>query len=298
MTATITIRPARLLADLLNSRGTAVMAHRGTPGVTAIENTARAAIAAVLSGADIVEIDVVGSTDGAFFAFHDGQEQRLLGQNVDLLHLTAAEIGELSFARMINDGPAAQIETIQQVLISLWAKFPDALVNLDRSWTHWPSFLPFLDQLDRPDQLILKSPVADGHWEHLQHHPVKYPYVGICRTMEEAETVLALRNVNVIGVELIAATNDSPFLNKAALAPLRERGAILIVNAEVLVGGTALFAGHDDDETLFGTGPGWSKLLDLGFDVIQTDWPWVLRNHIETHHATAGPRTPPQGPLT
>jgi hypothetical protein len=280
VTATITARPPGVLADLLVSRGTAVMAHRGTPGVTAIENTARAAIAAMLSGADIVEIDVVGSTDGAFFAFHDGEEQRLLGKEIDLLALTAAEIGELTFARAITDGLSTPIETIEHVLATLWARFPTAQVNLDRSWTHWPRFLPFLDRLGRSEHVILKSPAGGRHWEHLQRHPIKYPYMGICRSMDEVELILALTDVNVIGVELLADTTDSPFLDKDALRSLHNRGAILIANAEVLVDGPNLFAGHDDDETLFGTGPGWSRLLDLGFDVIQTDWPWLLREHI------------------
>jgi hypothetical protein len=295
VSATIAARRAGLVADLLASRGTAVMAHRGTPGVTVIENTAHAAIAAVLSGADIVEIDVVGSTDGSYFAFHDGEERRLLGRDVCLLTLTAEEIGELRFARSNTAAPPAPIETIEHVLTTLWERFPDAQVNLDRSWTHWASFLPFLDRLGRSDHLILKSPAAGGHWEHLQRHPVKYPYVGICRTTQEVESILALTDVNVIGVELIAETADSPFLNHATLAALHDRGAIMIANAEVLVNGADLFAGHDDHETLFGTGPGWSRLLELGFDVIQTDWPWLLREHIAAYRGTAAELAPPEG---
>ena len=286
MSIVATVPPRTVLADLLAARGTAIMAHRGTPGVTVVENTARAAITAVLSGADIIELDVTGSTDGAYFAFHDGEEKRLLGHDVHLLEMTAAEIRECAFTRVSTVARAARIETIEEILTGLWNRFPDTLVNLDRSWTHWPHFFSHLDRFDRADQLILKSPVSGGHWQHLQHHPVKYPYVGICRTVAEAEIALAQTEVNVIGVELLATSATSPFLDPVVLDALRERGAILIANAEVLIGGADLFAGHDDDEALFGTGPGWSRLLNLGFDVIQTDWPWLLRHAIDAHHST------------
>lgn len=287
----------RTLKDLLSARSTGIMAHRGTPGVTVVENSARAAIAAVLSGADIVEIDVTGSTDGAYFAFHDGEEERLLGRSVKLLELAAAEIRALSFVRVSTQTAPVSIETIEELLASLWDRFPNTPVNLDRSWPHWPSFLPFLDRFDRRDQLILKSPVAGEHWKHLQQHPVKYPYIGICRTVSEAETVLALPDINVIGLELVAQEATSPFLDPAVLASLRERGALLIANAEVMLSGSVLFAGHDDDEALFGPGPSWGRLLDLGFDIIQTDWPWLLRQAIDSRHNNTHQHSSPQARL-
>ncbi|MCU1405050.1 MAG: glycerophosphodiester phosphodiesterase family protein [Glaciihabitans sp.] len=288
MTETSTAPRSSTLAALVASRGAAIMAHRGTPGVAVVENTARAAIAAVLSGADIIEIDVTGSADGIYFAFHDGEEERLLGRDVDLLTLSSREIRQFCFARVSTPSGDVRIETIDQVLSALWRRFPDTLVNLDRSWNNWPDFLQVLDGFERGSQLILKSPVVGGHLEHLQDHPVKYPYVGICRTIAEVEIVLALADVNVVGVELLAPTDSSPFLDPTVLASFRDRGALLIANAEVLPGGPDLFAGHDDDESIFGTGPGWNRLLDLGFDVIQTDWPWLLRESIEKRRASTG----------
>lgn len=257
-----------------------VMAHRGTAGATVPENTARACQAAVLSGADIVEIDVIESTDGVFFAFHDGEEPSRLGRDIDLRELHSSEIATLPFAGIITSGMPAVVETLHTVLTGLWGRFPDAFVNLDRSWPCWPGLLPFLDGYGNPERLILKSHVADRDWRILQRHAVKYPYIGICRTVTDVDDVLAARDLNLVGLELIASDQHSPFYDPDYLRGLRDRGVLLLANAEI-VGSENLFAGHDDDESLFGSATGgWNRLLALGFDIIQTDWPWLLRRAI------------------
>ena len=84
--------PGRLLARRLAEHGTLVVAHRGTAVGSIAENTRAAALAALASGADVVEIDVATSADGEFFAFHDGAERRLLGIDENLTRLAARQI--------------------------------------------------------------------------------------------------------------------------------------------------------------------------------------------------------------
>lgn len=280
-TATSTGKATRSALARRRGEGRAlVMAHRGTAGATVPENTARACQAAVLSGADIVEIDVLESTDGVFFAFHDGQEPSRLGRDIDLRELHSTEIATLPFAGIIAPATPAVVETLDSVLTGLWDRFPDALVNLDRSWPYWPQLLPFLDGYHDPERLILKSPVADRDWRRLQQHEVKYPYIGICRTVNDVDEMIAALDLNVVGLELIASDELSPFYDPGYLRELQGRGLVLLANAEI-VGSDNLFAGHDDDESLFGSSTGgWNRLLDLGFDIIQTDWPWLLRRAI------------------
>ncbi|WP_410724265.1 glycerophosphodiester phosphodiesterase family protein, partial [Burkholderia sp. SIMBA_024] len=58
------------LNSLLNSRfdeqGVLVAVHRGTGLGTVVENTTPAVLAALRSGADMVEVDVVRSSDGEY----------------------------------------------------------------------------------------------------------------------------------------------------------------------------------------------------------------------------------------
>jgi glycerophosphoryl diester phosphodiesterase len=51
-----------------------VAVHRGTGLGTIAENTQPAVEAALRQGAEMVEIDIVESTDGEFFLFHDGYD--------------------------------------------------------------------------------------------------------------------------------------------------------------------------------------------------------------------------------
>lgn len=267
----------------LDSCGTLVMAHRGTASPVVVENTLQAAQGAILSGSDIVELDVSASTDGRYFAFHDGNEQRLLGTDANLTTLTGNEIQTLRYIHVSPPERPTRIQPVGKLVEGLWDVFPDALVNIDRSWSAWPGLLTELDKASRPDQIILKAPVLVEYLQELQDHRVKYAFVGICHDGHEVETLFGAPDVNVLGAELIAQTPTSEFLSQHVLNSYHERGALLVANAEVMTDDSPLFAGHDDNQALFGkAGQGWNALLDFGFDVIQTDWPWLLRQLINS----------------
>ena len=47
-----------------------------------------------------------------------------------------------------------------------------------------------------------------------------------------------------------------------------------------------LTAGHDDNSAILsGMDEAWGWLLDKGYDIIQTDWPLLLKNYIEKRNA-------------
>ncbi|RPF28942.1 glycerophosphodiester phosphodiesterase family protein [Georgenia muralis] len=258
--------------------GTLIVVHRGTAVGSLVENTPESVVAAVASGGDVVEIDVVASTDGEFFAFHDGNEQRLLGTDTDLRACTAREIRAHRYVHSARPGRPAPVAGLLELLAGVPAGTP---VNVDRSWAWWESLLPALDTLGMSDRLLLKcAAAATDRIAVLRAHPVKYPFVPICTTPEEAHRYLEDPELNTVGVELLARDAASPFLDHEVLAGLRARGAMVLVNAEVLTTGRDLFAGHDDERAvLCSPEEGWGPLFDLGVDAIQTDWPWLLRDY-------------------
>lgn len=257
--------------------GTLIAVHRGTGMASIAENTAGAVTAAVASGGDIVEIDAVSSTDGEFFAFHDGYETELLGKGENLRKLTAAHIRALSYRYVDRPGRTVRVAPLLELLGAFRG---DTLFNVDRSWDWWDALLPALDSLDMAGQLLLKCRGWGDQANLLRDHPVKYPFMPICATLEQAHRYLDDPLLNTVGVELLATDTGSPFLDPGVLADLRERGVFTMVNAEVLTTGVDLFAGYDDETAVLRSpDEGWGPLFDLGVDVIQTDWPWLLRDY-------------------
>jgi hypothetical protein len=266
-----------LLNEAFRGRRTLIAVHRGTAIASIAENTAAAVTAALASGGDMVEIDVVSSTDGEFFAFHDGTELRLCGVDRDIRTMSSADIRALSYRWVDRPGRTVRVEPLLGLLDSFRGS---TLFNIDRSWAWWPDLLPALSELAMPGQLLLKC-AADNEEAIgvLRATRAKFPFMPICRTLDEAHRHLADPQLNTVGVELLAHARDSRFLDPEVHAALNRSGAFTFVNAEVMMTGTPLFAGYDDEQAVL-RGPhlGWEPLFALGANVIQTDWPWLLRD--------------------
>ncbi|HBX82276.1 MAG: glycerophosphodiester phosphodiesterase family protein [Propionibacteriaceae bacterium] len=267
----------------LDRVGTLIVAHRGCGVGSLVQNTALGVKAALLSGADMVEIDVSASRDGRFFCFHDGTEPELLGVQANLQTMSAFEIDQHSYVWRDRPGRDVKVEGLGTVLKQFRGQ--DALFTVDRSWWRWPALLTLLDGLKMTPQLLIKCPAWESvSLDLLRAHPVKYPFLPICGTPEEAHELLDDSQLNVPGVEVITTTRDSPWFDPAVIADLHARGAFVFVNTMTLTTGIHLFGGLDD-ETAVRVSPeaAWGPIFDLGVDAIQTDWPWVLRDFRTAH---------------
>lgn len=250
-----------------------IAVHRGTGLGTIAENTEPAITAALAQGADMVEIDVVESTDGDFFLFHDGYEPMHFGIAENIRTLSTAQILDLSYKWCTHAGAPYGVARLEDVLRS----HPKTLFNVDRSWSSWPRLLPFLDRFPEPGRLLFKSPVDAELLGVLAAHPVKYPYAPIVRSHEEVLQVLATGGINTVGMELIATSPDHEFADAGYLDWLHGQGLFALLNAINLSNRVPLFAGWDDEASVLGTPhDGWGKLMALGADIIQTDWPGLL----------------------
>jgi hypothetical protein len=265
------------LHDAFRSRGTLIAVHRGTGLGAIVENTAAAVLGASRAGGDVVEIDVARSLDGEFFVFHDGYEPHHFGIEQNLQTLTSAQIDGLAYRQRTVE-PRARVERLDALLRAVPQ---DVLLNVDRSWRYWPDLFDVLDA-DAPDRLLLKVAADDARaLATARAHPVKYPLLPIARDAGAVEPLLDDPELNVVGVELVTATADGAFCDPQWLAGLRARGIFAYVNALDLGNGKTLFAGWDDTVSILrGPENGWGRLVDLGADVIQTDWPGVLERYL------------------
>jgi hypothetical protein len=269
----------REITQLFRQHTPVIIAHRGTPAGTIPENTADAAHAAFLSGADVVEIDVIASRDGAIYVFHTGTEQVNLGRDVTLEELTAAQIDQLRYRMLGRGGRPRRIERLEEFLSRF--RGTKRTFNIDRSWHLWPSLLDELTALDMTDQLLLKCSATDSRaLQALAQHETPFPFMLICRSLAEVDAARELRGINLVGVELIATEESGPFLSTEAITALHDRGQFTLANAEVLGEPEHLFAGFDDEVSVsVHPSLGWGRLCDLGIRAIQTDWPWLLHEY-------------------
>ncbi|MFL0456102.1 glycerophosphodiester phosphodiesterase family protein [Brachybacterium paraconglomeratum] len=265
-----------------------VIAHRGTTLGSFPDNTVRAAIAALRSGADVVEVDVIRSADGEHYLFHDGYEDKHFAGAEDLRTLTAAEIDELSYCWQGARGALRPTR-----LLDLLHALPEAWLNIDRSWSYWPELLDLLTEAGAARRVLLKSPPEPTALAALAAHPTPFLYYPIVRTREQFARARAVSGLNLIGAEILAATPEDPYADPAAVAALVEEFPLVQVNALNLENGARLYLGHDDETALLeGPEPGWGPLVRSGATAIQTDWPHLLREHLEQQGRRTGLRAP------
>ena len=257
-----------------------IAVHRGSSMGNIVENTIPAFQAGVQSGADILEVDIIRSTDGKFYLFHDGNEQRLLGQERNIKTMDSNEIDSLSYRNNIGHVVHFKVEKLEDVLNTFKGEL---LINLDRSWEYWDTFLPFLDQFDMQDQIILKSPVDPRYLDLLDAYPVKYAYMPIMKETSEIDIVEAYEHIHMIGMEIISESQESPFYQDETIKRIKDKGLFIWINAIKLDDDHILFADWDDDASIMkGPAFGWQRIVDKGADMIQTDWPSLLDNYRKT----------------
>lgn len=256
-----------------------VVSHGGVAVGVVSSNTTLAVRGALLSGADAVKIDVSSSIDHIFYAFHDGTEPESLGVEQNIQTMSAAAIGGLSYQHRNRPGRPARVERLTHVLTAF--KGREMVFALDRSWWRWPTLLKVLDGLQMAEQCLLKVPA----WEFdaidkLRAHRTKYPVLAICSTLEELRALPHDdAEVNLVGIELIALDEESPWFDAEVLAALRRQGLLTWVNSETMTTGVPLFADHDDERAVAESpSAAWSRILDLGVDAVQTEYPWLLHD--------------------
>lgn len=269
----------KIIKEKLENNPFLIAVHRGSSMGNIVENTIPAFHAGVQSGSDILEIDIIRSTDGKFYIFHDGNEKRLLGLDRNIKTMDSSEIDSCNYRNNIGHVVNVKVEKLEDVLNAFKG---DILINLDRSWEYWDTLLPFLDQFNMVDKILLKSPVQKSWLNVLDAHQVKYSFIPIIKNLLDIEEMESYKNINMIGMEIIAEDQESPFFRDETIKTIKDKDLLIWINAIRLDDQNILYAGFDDDASIMkGTEHGWQKLVDKGADMIQTDWPSLLYNYRE-----------------
>ena len=230
-------------------------------------------------GADIVECDVAKTSDGGLFVFHDGGEMWAFRESRNIKTLTSDEVRRLRYFNCIGAATNQKVQTFDEILSALKG---DVLINVDRAWEYWEDIIEAVERHGMAEQIILKSPVKDPLLESLETAGRRYMYMPMAASKDEIDRVLSC-NLNILAVEINFQSDDQDIVSPEYLELLRKKGLLLWCNSIKLNHRDVLAGAFDDDiSVLCDPDRGWGRLLDMGFDIIQTDWPGPLKEYIVT----------------
>lgn len=273
----------------LEEKQVLIAVHRGTWGGNVAQNTIQAYRIARQMGGDIFECDLAPSTDGVFYAFHDGTEPGNLGRQENIKTMSSQEIDSLVYINTVFEPSGVHVEKLEDILRTFCH---GELFNIDRAWDHLPQLIPVLDRHPHAlHQAIIKTPVKPEYLGFFQNCPQKYPYMAIVQNLEEVEQALAWPGINLVGMELQASTKEDDLFQDGLIQRLAEAGVFAWANAIKLrphEAGT-LFAGLDDNVALDGdSDSSWGEMFRKGIRVVQTDWPWQLSQYRGSYFGKQG----------
>ena len=267
------------LYEAVDNKGVLIAVHRGLNGGNVIQNTVLACKNALLHGADIVEIDVSKSKDGVLYAFHDGNELRVLRCEKSIYDLTSKEIDKLQCMNSTNAFDGQYLERVEYILNELKGK---CFINVDRAFVKsWEETIDLINKMNMYDQIILKADFDKKYFEVLEEKGSNIMFMPIVRTMEQWREVKKY-NLNIVAIEIIFETLESELVSKEFMEELREAKVIPWANAITLGQKWNLSARLGDNGAIVeGPEKHYGKMIDLGFKILQTDWPTLIRDYLK-----------------
>lgn len=130
------------------------------------------------------------------------------------------------------------------------------------------------------NHILLKSVVEEKYLKELEESKSGLMYMPIVKSVEEWEMVKQY-DINVAAVELIFDDLQGKFTDEDFLKELVDANILPWVNVITLNDEIVLSGGLDDNLAIAeGFDKSWGKLIDMGFKILQTDWPALLNNYI------------------
>ncbi|WP_416825218.1 glycerophosphodiester phosphodiesterase family protein [Ectobacillus polymachus] len=273
-----------VLEKLLKENEVLIACHQGSAGGNITYNTYRSMVNAIHQGAHIVEFDISKTSDGIFHVFHECEEPIRFNRSEKFRTFTAKEMKEQSLLNM--NMQAVEAPPTLKDFMEKMKKHPNVLLHFDHVQKWGKELLEELDQYEEQRQsIIIKTDVAVTEClEALAAHDVKYMTLPKVWNQDDFNKIMEYKEkINIVGFEMIFDDPNADYVSKEKLEQLRQMGYHTMINSIVLGGGfQSLCGGFDDDVSLLENPDlGWGKLVEMGFDVIQTDWPLPLRNYLE-----------------
>ena len=256
-----------------------ITAHRGVSGGNIPCNTIAAYDAALIHGADMIEIDASMSADGTLFSFHPGMEPYHLGANVKIPELHDNEIRELRYVNYDRVPTEWGLCTLDEI----FSRYKNrCFINVDKFWDHPEAISDLIRKYEMEDQIVVKTTPSDKLFDIIESYAPEIAYLPIIKKDEGLHEMLKGRNINYIGAEVLFDSDDHELCSDEYIAKMHADKKLVWVNSLIYNYKAQLSARHSDDTAIaFDEERAWGWLADKKFDIIQTDWTLALRFFLE-----------------
>lgn len=260
-----------------------IAAHRGASAGNVQCNSWMAFEAALAQGADIIELDVTKSLDGELYVFHPGKESRFLTSPRPLGEMTREEIAEVCFVNVDRNPTSTHLSTLDEILERLKNR---CLINIDKFPTCMAEIAQTVRRHGMQEQVIVKTEATEEMFRKVEVLAPDLPYMVFARREDTVSEMLQKRFPLYRGTESIFPDEDCDLAKPEYTQRMHKLGLKVWMNAIVFKESRVLSAGHNDDISVSGQpDKGWGHLMDLGADMIQTDWPGMCRQYLLAHAA-------------
>ena len=256
-----------------------VAAHMGCFGGNIPGNTMASAELALRSGADIIELDVTMSADGQLFVFHPHLERRFLNQDIDIQTMPATAVEKLRFVNQQGKETSHTVCYLKDMLAFLKDR---CVINIDKFGDHPAEIAKAVRDLHMQDQVIVKSPGKQQHFDMIAETASDLPYIPVLFEKDEVSDYLnACKGIRFEGVEAVWSQDEAPIAQDEYIGKIHGMGKYIWVNPILFDDKRQLVGGHSDDVSLLDdVDKGWGWLARKQFDIIQTDWPLQLSTYL------------------
>lgn len=257
-----------------------IAAHRGVAGGNIPCNTMESYEAALLQGADMLEIDIARSSDGVLYTFHPGMEPVHLYSSRSIFNMESREVDMLPLVNQDRTPTQYHVPRLRDVLDRFKGR---CYINVDKFWM-WPDEIA-KEIRDRgmQDQVLVKTDAKREIFDVIEDVAYDMPYMTIAHERDDVTEELARRKMRYVGVEALFTSDDAEICSREYIARMHDKGLLVWANAIIYYYKAVLSAGHTDDISVTGNpDDGWGWLADRGFDIIQTDWPLACINYLNS----------------
>lgn len=267
---------------LRNARmeGVKIASHRGKFSSSVIENTCLAFLTAVGEGAHMVEMDLALTKDGVLVGHHDLTMQRLFHVDQPISDFTWQELRRMPVYNYFGEINVTGLDTFDEILHALKDK---TLLVLDRCWNYFDSVYDALNREQMLEQAVFKFYITDPdacRWAGSHPDCGFIPMVADPGHLADVEELG--RHTQVLGVEILPKAPDDAIFSPETIGWLKEHQFRVWCNSLSYAKRLRFGGGFDDLRSMKGDGDaGWGTLIARGVDIIQTDWPYEVKQYLE-----------------
>ena len=157
---------------------------------------------------------------------------------------------------------------------------------MDKFWENIEPVTKAIRRHGMEEQVLVKTGPKEDVFRRIAEVAPDIAYMLILRDRDEYSERMLAMPLNYVGAEILFTSEDAPIASREYVETMHQKGLIVWANAIVYNYRDVLSAGHNDDVSVAGhPEQGWGWLLDQGYNILQTDWPGMLRAYMQTRNA-------------